>query len=99
MSQRARALVDRLKRETAHERLPSTNPAVNKALGTICMILDELAPAAEPAAAAPSEPEPAGQDDPGQNETGDPGAAEEPAEGDEGGDPAVSGMTTRNSPV
>lgn len=102
MSQRARALVERLKRESSH--LPGNTPAQNKAIETICQILDELAPAAEPEPEAEAEPEaatasePAGEaEDTGTDEqAGDDDAADDSA-GDDDDD--ASGMTTENSPT
>lgn len=104
MSQRARALVERLKRESSH--LPGNTPAQNKAIETICQILDELV---EPAAAAP-EPEPAAEEsvESAPEAAGEPEQAEateesaEPAEAEESEEEAEespSGMTTQNSPT
>ena len=106
MSQRARALVERLKRESSH--LPGNTPAQNKAIETICQILDELAPAAEPEPEVEAEPEaepeaatasePAGEaEDAGTDEQAGDDAAAEDSAGEADDDPA--GMTTQNSPT
>ena len=96
MSQRARALVERLKRETSH--LPGNTPAQNKALETICQILDEsvepleeVDEVEEPA----GEPEPAAEAEATDESGGDPAAEESGEEGEDG----PSGMTTQNSPT
>lgn len=103
MSQRARALVERLKRESSH--LPGNTPAQNKAIETICQILDELAPAAEPEPEVAAEPKAETASEPAEaaeevapiEEADDDDAADDSA-GDDDDDDA-SGMTTENSPT
>lgn len=101
MSQRARALVERLRKEADPHRLGGQNPAQNKAIGTIFQILDELAPPAEAreedsvAEETASEPETGAEPDPAADVGGDP-AVDEDAGEDESG---PSGMTTENSPT
>jgi len=94
MTHPARALVERLKRETAH--LPSNVPLHNVALETITEILDLCVEPEEVEEPADEEPEPeagadpaASQDPAGEPEEGDPKAA------DDGSGP----MTTGNAPT